>query len=288
MKHFVRRLSQLRKEKQLARVLSYKFLVHTGIGRFFSFRSQGLRLRLLSSEMTYESWKTPANYRSDDKAFLERVLRPGDFVVDAGANIGLISMQSAKLVGNSGHVIAIEPNPRIAPILEANLHLNQLRNVTVIQTALGAKDGVTSFACDKCDDRSRVIAEGGISVPIKMLDTIIKTQPARTIKLLKIDVEGYELMVLEGAEESLKRTEWLYIEVDAPNYSRYDKTTGHVTELLDSYGFDTFVSDEAGNWTRTNGGFSRSVNLIGKKRGNLPTPELASALSPRANLNHIG
>jgi hypothetical protein len=84
---------------------------------------------------------------------------------------------------------------------------------------------------------------------------------------LKVDVEGYELGVLEGASETLKRTRLIYIEVDAKNYSHYGKKAEDVATLLDANGFDTFVCDENGeNWREVKGLASESFNLIGKRR----------------------
>jgi FkbM family methyltransferase len=236
---------------------------------------------MFSSDMTFEAFKNPADYRKGDKAFLELVVKPGALVVDVGANIGMISIRSARLAGNSGRVIAIEPNPKIAPYCRANVQLNGVTNVTVFQTALGAKEGSTSFNCDHSDDCSRVIEKGGVTVPITTLDKIMETEPARDIDLLKIDVEGYEFVVLEGATESLKRTQLIYIEVDEQNYSVYGRRTEEMTELLNSNGFDTFVTDEnTGKWQPVKGTITGSVNVIGKKRkeqtAKMPTSALAA------------
>jgi FkbM family methyltransferase len=264
----INKLWKLQKNGQLGRALIYKFLIRTGLGSRFSFETQGVRLRLFPSDMTFEAFKSPHDYRSPDKAFLEHVLKPGEFVVDVGANIGMISIRSAKLVGNSGKVISIEPNPKVAPLCKANVQLNGLNNVTVIQTALGAHEGTISFNCDPCDDCSRVIEKGaGVTVPITRLDKVLQSEPGREIGLLKVDVEGYEFVVLEGATETLKRTRLIYIEVDAKNYSHYGKKPGDVVALLEANGFDTFVCDENGeNWRDIKGFASESFNLIGKRR----------------------
>jgi len=268
MKNIGDKLRTLRRDKQLLRALTCKFLFHTGIGRFLTFKVQGMRLRFFHSEMTYEAWKCPGRYRTEDAAFLEKVLRPGGLVVDVGANVGMISIQAAKLIGPSGRVIAIEPNPRIAAFCKENIELNRLDNVTVMQTALGEQVGTIGFNCDRCDDRSRVVNEGGTRVPLTTLDKIMEAHPKTVIDLLKIDVEGYELTVLGGAREALRRTRWLYIEADAPNYAQYGKSVKDVTALLDTQGFDIFISYEQGNWQEVNGALPESVNLIGRNRNN--------------------
>jgi FkbM family methyltransferase len=276
MKSIVTTLSKLKKEGQLARALIYKFLAHTRLGPQFSFTTQGVRLRLFASDMTFEAWKKPTTYRTGDKEFLEHVLKPGGLVVDVGANIGMISIRAAKLVGKSGRVIAIEPNPNIAPFCKENIRLNGLENVTVFQTALGPQEGFTSFNCDRSDDCSRVIERGGVKVPITLLDKLMEIEPTREIDLLKVDVEGYEFAVLEGAVKSLQRTRLIYIEVDAANYAHYGRRTEEMIELLHSHDFETFVSDEKGKWSEIKGGIIGSVNVIGKKRSERATKDSPS------------
>jgi FkbM family methyltransferase len=270
------KLWALKKRGQLGRALIYKFLFYTKLGPLFSFATQGIRLRLFPSDMTFEAWKSPANYRTADKDFLERVLKPGDLVVDVGANIGMISIRSAKLVGQSGRVIAIEPNPIIAPFCKENTRLNDLENVTVFQTALGAQEGFTSFNCDRSDDCSRVTESGAVTVPITTLDKVMEIDPKREIDLLKIDVEGYEFEVMGGAVRTLQRTRLIYIEVDAPNYSRYGRRTEEMINLLNSHGFDTFVSDENGKWAEVKNAIVTSANVIGKKRSERATKDPSS------------
>ena len=260
------KIRKLQGEKLLFRVAICKLLFKSRLGRLVSFHFQGIRLRLFPSEMTYEAWKHPATYRSADRVFLERVLKPGDLVIDVGANIGVISIQSAKIAGPSGRVIAIEPNRRIGQYCLHNLRLNRLNNVTILQTALGNNVGSTSFNCDKCDDRSRVVADGGVNVPITTLDEIAESVPDRKINLLKIDVEGFELAVLRGARHSLQRTEWLYIEVDSENYAKYGNKPEDVITFLRQCGFDCFFSDGQGPWREVNGPLSNTINLIGKNR----------------------
>jgi FkbM family methyltransferase len=280
MKNILKKLSQLRRQGQLTRTMIYKLLSNVGLGRFLSFTTQGLRLRMFLSDMTFEAFKSPRNYRTGDKRFLEQVLKPGGLVVDVGANIGMISIRSAKLVGPTGRVIAIEPNPGIAPFCKENIRLNGLENVTVFQTALGAKEGMTSFNCDKSDDCSRVSDKGGVEVPITLLDKVMEIEPTRDIDLLKVDVEGYEFVVLEGAVKSLARTRLIYIEVDASNYAVFGRRTDEMIDLLNYHGFDTFVcDDETGKWSEVKGAITGSVNVIGKKRS-----ERAAMDSPPAVL----
>jgi FkbM family methyltransferase len=281
-----RKLRKLYGQKRLFKAITAKLLFYSGLGRFFRFSVRNMRLRLFPSEMAREAWMRPASYRGEDGAFLKRVLKPGDLVVDVGANIGLITIEAGGLVGPAGRVISIEPNPRIGSYLKKNIHLNRLKNVMVLQTALGKEKGVARFWCARDDDRSHIVRKGGIAVPITTLDEVMQAEPGRPIDLLKIDVEGFEMAVLEGASQTLRRTRWLYLEINARNYAQFGYTVENVMRLLDSYGFETFVSGHDGNWAGTRGriGPEADVNLIGRRPWELVllgSPFPLPALSPR-------
>ncbi|MBV9812943.1 MAG: FkbM family methyltransferase, partial [Acetobacteraceae bacterium] len=82
------------------------------------------------------------NYERDVTAVIRRLLRPGMGVIDVGANIGYFTMLAASLVGSTGYVIAIEPNPDNAKLLEASRRANGFSHVTVCQTAAGRDTGL--------------------------------------------------------------------------------------------------------------------------------------------------
>lgn len=140
--------------------------------------------------------------------FHERV-RPGMHVLDIGANIGYYTMLSASLVGPSGSVIAIEPHPDSAKLLEASRRANSFDNVTVYQVAAGQKPGLLvlhgSFGNVMT---SAVPAEAAAlinatTVPSFKVDDLMP--PDRKIDFVKVDVEGAEYNALRGASELLRR-----------------------------------------------------------------------------------
>ena len=149
------------------------------------------------------------NYEKDVAAVFRRVLRPGMAVVDVGANIGYFTMLSASLVGAAGRVLAVEPNPRNARMLEASRRLNGFDQVTVAQVAAGREtailvlhaahsNGTTSQPAADLD--ALLAAE---TVPALRLDDLM---PAGTpIGLMKLDVEGAEYNALLGARGILER-----------------------------------------------------------------------------------
>jgi FkbM family methyltransferase len=139
--------------------------------------------------------------------------------IDAGANIGYFSALMSKLAGPAGKVLAIEPEPNNLKLLEQNLRINHLANVIVHACALGARESSGMLGLYKPSNRGRhsmVDSESklAIEVRVRTLDDLAGASGnlLNTWSLVKIDVEGYEGFVLDGAREILPRIETLVME----------------------------------------------------------------------------
>lgn len=154
---------------------------------------------------------------------LKHLVRPGEIVVEAGANIGAHTVGVSRLVGATGGVIAFEPQRIVFQTLCANLALNQCSNVYAFQQALGAADG--EITVPALDPRTRSNF-GGISltgvargdkVPLRTVDGL--GLPA--CHLIKGDVEGMELDLVRGALATIKAYRpILYLENDREEHSK--------------------------------------------------------------------
>lgn len=137
-----------------------------------------------------------------------RIVRPGDTVVDIGANIGIISLLLAALVGRNGRVYSFEPLPQMVSLLSRSIERNGIENLHLQAVALGSVDGeleisvprrnygAASFVTAReWDDSFR------ITVPVRTLSHALTGKPLDHVRLVKIDVEGFEPEVFEGAAE---------------------------------------------------------------------------------------
>jgi FkbM family methyltransferase len=143
----------------------------------------------------------------------ERLLHPGDVVVDVGANIGTHTLALSKLVGSAGAVHALEPQREIYHLLCKNIENNGLRNAKAYWAAAGATTG--SCRLPKLDySRAHnfaavAVGNGDVEVPLLAIDDLNLPRA----NLIKIDVEGAECEVLRGAETTVRRLRpILYVE----------------------------------------------------------------------------
>jgi len=145
--------------------------------------------------------------------FLWAYLREGDVFVDVGANLGVFTIAGARRVGVSGHVLALEPGslPRLR--LEENVALNGLQNAVVIGCALSDESGRSLLSnpapgMDAYGSLGKLDRAGGATrewVELKTFTEVAGEMPiSNRIALAKIDVEGWELRVLRGAEPFLR------------------------------------------------------------------------------------
>lgn len=137
------------------------------------------------------------------------ILREGDHFVDIGANIGFFSVLAGNACGPTGRVWSFEPSPTLFHRLEHNLQINRLTNVNPRCCAIGDKDGTVQFFTATSVNAGlgsiRDIghsADQRIHVPIRMLDSL-RDEMGR-VRLIKIDVEGAEPLVMSGAKQILR------------------------------------------------------------------------------------
>jgi FkbM family methyltransferase len=142
-------------------------------------------------------------------------LQRGSVVIDVGANLGEWTVPFARKVGPAGRVLAIEPAPRSAAALESTLAVNALRHAEIARCAIGDHDGIAQFAVpvvtsartDTGTARIGPACAGHevLQVPLRSLDSLAAERDLARLDLIKIDVEGHERRVLDGAAAILDR-----------------------------------------------------------------------------------
>jgi FkbM family methyltransferase len=143
----------------------------------------------------------------EELSLLGQIVKPGDVVLDVGANIGTHTVFFAKAVGDQGLVVAFEPQRLAFQNLCANLALNSLTNGLARQQALGRRaETVRMPLLNPRFDQNFggfAVHDHGVGLPVEVMR--LDDMPLPRCDLLKVDVEGMECDVLEGARESIAR-----------------------------------------------------------------------------------
>ena len=186
-------------------------------------------------------------FEPEVSAVFSALVRPGMIVLDIGANIGVHTLHLAKLVGETGQVLAFEPNPVACEELQRNIALNQLKNVTVLQVALWERDGEELFrfpedgmeAMGGLINTARFKEDYKAKVETARLDTLLARLDAQKVDFIKIDVEGAELPVLKGAGALLDvdRRPIILCESASVNSISYSYTPDDLSQFLSSKGY---------------------------------------------------
>lgn len=129
-----------------------------------------------------------------ERRIIMSLLRDGMTVVDVGANIGYYALMFERAVGPGGRIICIEPSRENLAELRLNVEGNGLGNVEILECAVGSQDGETGLR-GGINTGVVPVGSGESVVPLRRLDSLVY----EPIDLLKIDVEGYEGQVIEGA-----------------------------------------------------------------------------------------
>jgi FkbM family methyltransferase len=168
----------------------------------------------------------------DVQAALLTVAHPGHVVYDIGANVGFFTVIAAQLVGSSGRVVAFEPLEENFVLLQRNAQLNGFTNVAANNFALADRDGAAEFLLSKnatfgglANSAMKIENQAGkTEVKIFRLDSVVQRDSLPLPRIMKIDVEGAEVAILDGAAETIRKARpVLIIELHGTNAAIADK-----------------------------------------------------------------
>jgi FkbM family methyltransferase len=185
------------------------------------------------------------------QSYLKSVLRQGDVVIDVGANFGFHTILASRLVGNTGRVMAFEPSPENLKLLRYHCGANFLRNVQVYPDAVGnvANSSVEFVLVDGGKHSSNSLTIAGevphiseqqktvIQVPMTTIDETCRKTGVRP-KLIKIDVEGAELFVLEGARQVIEQDRPIILIGVHPFWMANGQTLDDIIDFFNTYNYE--------------------------------------------------
>ncbi len=238
----------------------------------------GYRMALdLADWSQRRSWLLGRYYELDVQRLMAAILKPGDSFIDIGANIGMITLLAARLVGPSGRVLSVEPNPDPRALLRRHIEMNGIENVEIVDVALSdaVEDKTLSVVGDHDGVATLADMAGGAGVTrAHRLRTVVGDDaipdglPGSV--LIKIDVEGYETKVLRGLSHILERYRPMVItEFEPRHLVRAGSSPEELISLMTGRGykaFDIFVRRSPLRYKLfvepMNGARARGANLL--------------------------
>lgn len=185
-------------------------------------------------------------YELEESQWVKSVLRPGDTAIDVGANFGFYTSLFWRLVKPAGRVLAFEPNPMLFHRLKEWFEKNKVSGVELFPNALGAETKMSTLhvlpAIESHHNATLCRVENAeqVEVNVLRLEDILESKRISRVRLLKVDVEGFELEVLKGVEDSLSEGVIEYILVELNDYWLRKNGTSpeHLTTYCQSLGFE--------------------------------------------------
>lgn len=228
--------------KLFCKRMVWRFLPHSVV----QFIKKRYYLRLL------HSWSPE---QEPDFQVIKYLIKPGDYVIDIGANIGVFSKALSELVGQIGRVYSIEPFPSTFEILHYNLRKLHLENAEPMNVAISDSEAVVTMgrSCDPSGAETHYRASIVKNVADKNKRQMIHVQAitidskflgvSRKISFIKCDVEGHELACLKGARKFLAHSQpaWLIEVSGEPDDA--DSAAHRVFEILFNDGYSAWWFD---------------------------------------------
>ena len=220
--------------KRILRV--QRHVVETQAGRFYIDPASNFGV-CVQRERSYEPELSHA---------VRTLLREGDMFVDVGANEGFFSIVAAKAVGSMGRVIAIEPQSRLQGVLARNVRENGALNIDVIQCAISDVSGVAtlSISPDMNTGSSGLFRATRYGVPTQdvlqtTLDRLLKHLSVRSVRLMKMDIEGFEYEAVLGSPDVFRNgvIEYLALELHPTILDRRGKRDKDIVDFLNECGY---------------------------------------------------
>jgi FkbM family methyltransferase len=169
-----------------------------------------LRIEVCPREMMNQALFLYGTFEISETRLIQSMLRSGMTFIDVGANIGYYTLVAARLVGETGLVHCFEPNDPMRVKLEANIRRNGFGNVVVHADAVARETGEVAFYASTWDANqgtSSILPGNGRGAMQKVrsvsLDDFVMTLAGRRVDLIKMDIEGAELIAIEGGRRAL-------------------------------------------------------------------------------------
>lgn len=196
-------------------------------------------------------------------------IKPNQIILDIGANVGYYSLKFSKIMGHTGKIIAIEPDPNSYFTLKQNFELNDFSNIEIHNVAITDKNEVIHLFQNQTHSGKSSIFKNSdfkesIKISTKTLDEITGNRFSK-IDFIKIDTEGSELSILKGATETLKITHKILIELHEEILIKNEQNPLEIKKILELNGFKIKTFSEYWDGKKSQNRLFHSDYLLAEK-----------------------
>ena len=210
-------------------------------------------------------------YEPEIDALIKRLFRTGFVAFDVGANIGTHALIMGQYAGNTGKIVAVEPNPQIHRRLVKNISLNRLNNIQPLQYGLSNTNGEFTLHIAPDDFPNQGMSSlyhqaeltNKTTIQVKVLDEIAQSLELDRLDFIKIDTEGNDYNVLLGSENSIRRYRpYILFEYDENTWSRGGFQYSMCEELFAKHRYVLYALHPQNYLTQLKGKPPVSANIL--------------------------
>jgi FkbM family methyltransferase len=233
--------------------------------------SHGHKMELNISEFLQAHLYLFGSYELPTIRFIRRYLRPGNVVLDVGAQIGYLTIEMATAAAGQSHVYSFEPEPRNIERFNINIGLNALANVELIPKALSNEPSTIKLylsADHNAGTHSTIptdpnVTSDFVEVEATTIDHFIADHQLTSADLIKIDVEGAELEVVRGATASMRDLKPTFIiELSEGIQRSRSFSTVEFKELMQSFNYTAFTIADSGDLIQSAPNVSHAMDNV--------------------------
>jgi len=220
--------------------------------------------------------------------FIKKFISKDEIVIDIGANIGYYALLESQLA-NKGRIYAVEPIPSNINLLNRNIELNDYKNISVFQFAIGddKADKAKMYVYDKCnwcsfirDPSGNIIDE--IEVTTMTLDRFVEFYVCQYPTFIRMDVEGYEYQIIKGASKILEKNKPLKLCIELHSHLMPRENMEELINILKQSDFKVraiFLDPESHNY--------KNINIMNRLRRIMGLPEFGFAGNSYKDLDKL-
>jgi FkbM family methyltransferase len=213
---------------------------------------------LLAPQYAFSNWDNFGQKHNSGFHHCINELKQGDTFIDIGAHIGLFTIPAAKYVGPKGKVYAFEPSASNFKMLNYHVELNNLKNVTTVNALLGSQidESANFYEGDDINPvNSVVMAQKNNSIPFQLqkrkqitLDSYVFSNAIKP-KVIKIDVEGSEINVLEGSKETINTHKpKIFLSYHPQHIIKLNQTNSDFIKIITDLNYELLDLNHRGNY----------------------------------------